>query len=459
MPARFATATEALSWTEQFARVERGDYDLRRHRLQRMRSMLSLLGNPQLRFDAIHITGSKGKGSTASYLAHILRESGRVVGLYSSPHLEDYRERIRVLGSIDPDATIRDQMSRVADAIEAVEFDPHEVPSTFELLTACAYSVFAALEVDLAIIEVGIGGRQDATNVITPLASVITTIELEHTGLLGTTLRSIAAEKSGIIKRGRPVFTGEIEPEADAVIRRIAELRAAPVYSLSEMMRTQRSELTDGGTRVEAEFEDGAAYRATLSAYSEVQAKSATLAIAVAKGVYPRIEPDTMSAGIQSATIPGRSELLDGSPKILLDAAHTPVSIARLAGTVSFLEHDRDRRVIIFAAVAGKPHAAMIKAVKQFGVRVVLTRAGEFKPSDPERLANIARERRLQTKVVPDLSQALDAAQEWIGSKGLIVITGSFYLVGGARRLLRARGRIDDGNGTYAGRQAQGNSR
>ena len=460
MPGQFANATEAFAWAERFARIDRGDYDVRVHRLRRMRDLLRRLGEPHRDFDSIHVTGSKGKGSTAAYVAGIFAEAGRSVGLYGSPHVESYRERIQVLDDPRVETAICSAMQRLADSIGIDEQpDARTLPTTFELLTACAFCVFSSLHVDIAVIEVGIGGRIDATNLITPDASVITSIELEHTDLLGPTLRSIAAEKSGIIKRGHPVFIGALVEEARAVVERVAELRGASVVDAESVATVSAANVSRSGTSVVVERESGEPVRATLSALAAIQATNASVAVAVASRLLPSVSEETVARGLERVLLPGRAEFLRGAPSILLDAAHTPGSIASLEESVDAVEPDRQERIAVFGAVAGKAHEGMLRALARIVDAVVITRAGDFKPNDPEALAAIASRVGLRVDQSLSAAGALERAASRVGTGGLIVVTGSFYLVGRARTILRAQRDEHEGSGHIPGRTPQSGSR
>ncbi len=449
------TVEEEYRRFESFLRVDRGAYDPRRHRLARMRRLLAAFGDPHLACPVVHVAGSKGKGSTAAFLGSILHAAGRRCGVYSSPHVESYRERVRVLDGSLSDETALDLFDRIRSTIarEFTAHDPAELPTTFELLTLFGFLAFRAAKCDVAVVEVGIGGRLDATNLVRPVASVITPIELEHTDLLGTTLRSIAGEKSGIVKRRTPVFVSQQAPEALAVIRRVAELRQAPLVTLNDELVALRLEPSRGSSRAatgfRATYRDGTSLSAELRLLGRVQAENAALAALVASRLGPPIARDRIEAGLSSAWLPGRAELVPASPPVLLDGAHTGRSVRELCRTASQIEPDKRRRVAVFGAVRGKHHEAMLLPLIDTFDTIVLARPGTFKESDSGELASICA--RLGGRCIrrEEPAAALAAARDTLATAGenlpsardgLIVVTGSFYLVGEIRVLLHEDG-------------------
>jgi dihydrofolate synthase / folylpolyglutamate synthase len=432
-----STVEEGYRWFESFLAIDRGGYRPRAHRLQRMRRLLARYAAPHRATPVIHVAGSKGKGSTATFVAAVLHEAGMRCGVYSSPHVESYRERVRVLdGSLTDDVALSlfRRIERDVDA-ERARLAPAELPTTFELLTLFGFLAFRRTACDVAVVEVGIGGRTDATNVVDPLASVVTPIELEHTEYLGTTLREIAGEKGGVIKAGAPVFLGRQQPEAEATLRSIARLRGAQVVSLVETVSRLDAALDGGRTRVDLELPPGRVIGAHLRLAGSVQADNAALAALVVTSLYPSIPDDTVARGLARAWIPGRAELVGGSPRLLLDGAHTPASIAHLCRTAADLEPDPSRRTAVFGSVRGKDHAAMLALLAATFPRIVVTRPGSFKESDIDSLYDACRATGAACSVAASVTDAFE--RTFTRPESLIVVCGSFYLVGEARTILR----------------------
>lgn len=428
---------DGYQWFESFLAIDRGDYRPRAHRLRRMRSLLARYGDPHLATPVIHVAGSKGKGSTAAFIASVLHEAQMRCGVFSSPHVESYRERVRLTDGSLTDELAVSLLRRIERDVDMQRetIPPSELPTTFELLTLFAFLAFRATACDVAVVEVGIGGRTDATNVVQPFASVITPIELEHTEYLGTTLRAIAGEKGGVIKAGVPVFLGRQRPEADATLRRIAGLRSAPLVSLLDSATRLEASNEHGRTRLDLDLPPDTALAARLRLLGAVQADNAALAALVTRRLYPSIPVETVVRGLEAAWIPGRSELVPASPPVLLDGAHTPASIAHLCATAAEIERDPGRRTVVFGSVLGKNHEAMLDLLAGSFARIVITRPGTFKASDVDALARACRRRHAACTVSPTVAEALEEASR--GATALIVVCGSFYLVGEARAILR----------------------
>jgi dihydrofolate synthase/folylpolyglutamate synthase len=300
--------------------------------LKRMYDLLERLGNPQKSYPSIHIAGTKGKGSTAALCSSALTAGGYKTGLYTSPHLEDFTERIQVDGESIPHE----------DLVALVEtIKPHvaEIPgiSTFEITTALGFSYFANEKVDAAVLEVGLGGRLDATNVITPLVSVITSISIDHVPILGTTLAEIAGEKAGIIKDGVPVVSAPQQPEALAVIREAAARAGAPLQVVGTDVEFAAGSHTLDGQEFTILDEQGRQVRLRIPLLGNHQVENAATAwtalhAAAAGGL--ALQRDAIAAGFESVQWPGRFEILQRNPFILLDAAHNEDSARRLLETL-----------------------------------------------------------------------------------------------------------------------------
>lgn len=436
-----ATVEAGYAWCETFLRIDRGDYQANRHRLGRMRTLLADFGNPQQAYETVHVAGSKGKGSTAAFVASVLATAGSRCGLYSSPHVETPRERVRVLdGSLTDELAVRvfNRIERYVDRISRTTV-PELLPTYFELVTLFGFLAFRETRCEIAVVEVGIGGRTDATNVIRPIAAVVTPIELEHTDRLGRTLRSVAAEKAGVIKQNVPVFVGRQQTEALTTILRVAELRRAPVHTLDEGIEEFAAETSVSGTRMSLRMSGGLELSTRLRLLGSVQAENAALAALTMATVRPRLDAGIISAGLADAWIPGRSEIFPGPPAILLDGAHTERSIRSLCDTARELCPEKSARVAIFGSVEGKNHASMLAHLAKHFARVVITRPGTFKPSDLTLLHRTATASGAIASIHEQTAAAVAAARAYVpdSPSGLIVVTGSFYLVGAVRARLR----------------------
>lgn len=434
------TVEAGYSWCETFLQIDRGAYQAHRHRLARMRTLLADFENPERAYETVHVAGSKGKGSTAAFIASVLAAAGSRCGLYSSPHVESPRERVRVLdGSLTDELAVEifNRIERYVDRISRTT-SPALLPTYFELVTLFGFLAFRETRCEIAVVEVGIGGRTDATNVIRPIAAVVTPIELEHTDRLGRTIRSVAAEKAGIIKRNVPVFVARQHAEALATILRVAEIRRAPVHTFRAEIPVFAAQTCGSGTRVRLRLRNGLELSARLRLLGSVQAQNAALAALVAATVRPHLDPAIMSAGLAGAWIPGRSELVPGPPGILLDGAHTERSIRSLCATAAEICPQRGSRVAIFGSVEGKDHTSMLAHLAEHFAHVVITRPGTFKASDVGLLHRTATAVGAVASVHEETDAALTAARTLVldNPNGLIVVTGSFYLVGAVRARL-----------------------
>jgi len=468
--------TGLFGYIESFTNIERGGYKPRVYRLSRMRRLLRLFGDPHKELRCIHIAGSKGKGSTATMIASILQAAGYVTGLYTSPHVHEYRERITRAGRFFPDHLYLEAGRQIRDCVETSLRDripDEELPSTFELLTLMAFLVFRNAEVDYVVLETGLGGRLDATNVVDPVASVLTPIELEHTEYLGDTVFEIAGEKAAIAKPGRPVFISPQSPDAEESFRRRLRgigssgawlsRRLARMTSVStttgnhvhiecwiragSVPVTDRSPDAVGAAVAGADAVAGALARrrliidTRLTLLGRVQAENAALAALVCAEIMADLSADEIARGLASARMPGRGEIIRGpnGMAIVLDGAHTPRSVHALVELLR--EIKAQRCVVIFGSVEGKRYAEMIRALAPVTRHMVISRPGTFKPSDPSRLMAEAELAGLSAELQEDPRRALHAAltaaapSRQAGPADAVVVTGSFYLLGEIRPL------------------------
>jgi len=422
-----------------------------------MRRILAAFGDPHLACPVIHVAGSKGKGSTAVLIASALDAAGIRCGLFTSPHVESYRERVRVLDGSLTDEIAIGMFGEMHTHFESLrtELDPPELPTVFELLTLYGFLCFRAACSEVAVIEVGIGGRIDATNLVRPRASVITRIDLEHTELLGHTLRAIAGEKGGIIKSGVPVFVGEQEPEAMRALERIAALRGARFTRSDSVTEVRSSPAADGGTEARIDFAGGEQIDVRLRLIGAVQARNAALAAVTLRETFPQLSTRAIADGFSRAFLPGRSEIIRSSPRLLLDGAHTRQSIALLCDSARLLCPDRAHRVVVFGAVSGKDHEGMLRELASTFSRIIIAQPGTFKKSDTASLHALCVSVGGACELHDDPAGALALAHASLADRapvgvgpasggptetGLIVVAGSFYLVGEVRAHLRREG-------------------
>lgn len=415
----FDAAVAALE-ARQETRIELG--------LDRVRDHLQKVGSPHETLKCFHVAGTNGKGSTCAILASVLRAAGLRTGLYTSPHLSDVRERM----TIDGEAVSRDEFARLMQS--TLDADPGRKLTYFELLTSIAFQWFAARRCDVVVLETGLGGRLDATNVIgKPLASVISSIDFDHTQFLGRTLRSIASEKAGIIKAGRPALAGPMPPEALKVIAaRAAEVGAPltivkPWKTVGVSWRRGAQSLLDGKRRY------------SLSLLGARQGVNAALAKAALDASGLAIPPAALRAGLAKTRWPGRFEVLasDGR-RAILDGAHNAQAAKALADTFKASPWSRSDVRWIVGLMRDKDAAAVLAPLAPFLKDVVCVAPRSPRAMEPEKLARFVRAAAPAASVRVDDSPkaALDGWRAQARSPRLAVVCGSFYLVAEARELL-----------------------
>lgn len=434
-PAILETYSDALDYLYGFVNweVARHDrYSPDAMTLERPRRLLEALGEPQATYSVVHLTGTKGKGSVGAMLASILKASGLRVGLYSSPHLQDFRERFR----IDNQLISQDQLLHMVRHMRPV-LDSLEDITWFEVTTALAFEFFRQQTVDIAVVEVGLGGRLDATNVVTPLVSVITSLSYDHTYLLGDSLASIAREKGGIIKPGIPVVSAPQEQEALTVLKEISSERNAALTVVGRDWSFEAGEYRSDGQvfRVQRSGEPPSVYTTALA--GEHQALNATVALAALEHVRQygiAISEQAIRMGLLAVDWPGRLELVDREPLLLLDAAHNAESAQRLHDALVKLYPQRPLALVLGAS-ADKDIAGIFEALLPIVDYLILAQAVHPRALAPGQLAEIARATGYDGPIdeLAATDEALARASELVGPDGLVCGTGSLFLVGELR--------------------------
>lgn len=412
--------------------------------LDRMRALMDALGNPEKEVRFVHVAGSKGKGSVCEMLTACLAASGYTTGLYTSPHLIDVRERIRINAHTITEQEFTRGLARVATAALAIRPE-HGEATYFELTTALAFQHFRDMAVDIAVVEVGLGGRLDSTNVITPEVCAIAAIQLEHTQLLGDTLPLIAAEKAGIFKPGVPAITIPQQPGVIEVFREHAANVGAPLSILKEDI--------DFSYRVEASPGLGPHVRVSLttpqSAYEhlpvplrgEHQAFNCGLVLAVLDRLRSRgfdASETKVASGLRQTRSDGRMEMICNSPRIMIDGAHNPESLQALVRAIG--GHVRyDSMVMVFGCAADKDIAGMLERVALGADKIIFTRAADNpRAMQPRELhKRFVESSGKMADVADSVPDALRLAARAVGRDDLIVVTGSFHLAGEAKRFIR----------------------
>jgi dihydrofolate synthase/folylpolyglutamate synthase len=430
---------QAEAYLQGLINLERApSYAGARLSLAPIEALLARLGNPERGLCVLHIAGSKGKGSTALLSEALLLAAGLRVGTFTSPHLERWTERFRIGGREIDGARLADAVERLRPAVDALRDGP-DPPSFFDATTAAALLSFAEEKVDVAILEVGLGGRLDSTNAVAPAVTCITTIELEHTERLGSTLAAIAGEKAGIAKPGVTLVTGALAPEAAVVAAQRARDVGAPLARLgAEFTVSVLSETLDG-SRVR--FEDGGfTCEFALGAPGAHQAANAALALASVRrlGV---VDDAVLARAARQAfaqpVLPARIEIISRAPWVVIDGAHTEESAKALARVLAQIP--RRSAHLVVSISAGKALVAICAALAPHADRVTVTRAEPVRSLTPAEVADAMRAVApgLDLRIVPNPHLALRAARESLGPDDLLIATGSFYLAGIARSVLR----------------------
>lgn len=442
---------EALGYLDGFVNYERQVPDKAGRStfsLERIIELSARLGDPHRRFRSVHIAGTKGKGSTAIFAESIARAAGLSVGTYTSPHLVDLRERIRLDGAMVGEELFARTLAGCRAEYDAVRSAASDRRLTyFEALTHLAFQIFAEQKVDLAVVEVGMGGRLDATNIVTPLVSAITPISLDHVRQLGNTLGEIAGEKAGIAKPGVPLVVGEQPAEALASIRaRAAAVGAGPVRVLGADFRYEPGERRAGEWRRMTLSTPARTYRdlivRLLGAHQLANAAVAVAAMELAaeRGGFALGE-DAVRTGLEAARWAGRLEVVRHEPAVtVLDGAHNEDSTRRLLAALDEEFPDRKPLALVFAAAADKDVDAMLRLLAPRAALVVATESGNPRRLDPRIVAELARSDGARHVVIKrDMAEAFAAAWEAAGAGGLVVATGSLYLVGRAKGCFASR--------------------
>ncbi|UCG25160.1 MAG: bifunctional folylpolyglutamate synthase/dihydrofolate synthase [Chloroflexota bacterium] len=448
MSSRYQEALDYLYGLVNFEHRRIDQYTSENISLDRPRRLLRLVGDPQNSFQAIHIAGTKGKGSVAAMCAAIFRAAGYRVGLYTSPHLFDFRDRIRFVTPQDGDGRI--DKAHVAELVDLLKPAVAQMPEVtwYEVVTALAFMHFAREKVDLAVVEVGLGGRLDATNILTPLVSVITSLSLDHTILLGDTLPEIAAEKGGIIKPGIPLVTAPQVAEALETLLKIADSEDAPVTIVGRDWRWQavprphKDNMTrpPGGQQIILSRVTEAAFvrpplHLTLALAGRHQQENAVVALAAVDktaGAYPRLDANAVIDGIAQVDWPGRLQILssgDDRPTLLADCAHNADSAAKLAFALSH-DYQYGTLWLILGITADKDKRGILRELLPLAERAIMTTSGHPRAAGPGELVELAAELGVQAQASPSVAEAVLYTWRRARSEDLICVSGSIFVVG-----------------------------
>ena len=409
--------------------------------LENIKDLLNRLGNPHKEFKYIHVAGTNGKGSVTSMIAHILREAVYKVGMFISPYLESFTERIQVNLQEIPRQDLADITQKVKEKVDEMVAVGCNHPTEFEIVTAIGFVYFAQQNIDMAVVEVGLGGRLDATNAIDePLLSVIASIGFDHMDILGSTLGEIAYEKAGIIKQDRPVVSYPQLQEATDVIRKVARERNAPLYEVTgDQINTKKISL--GGNIFDFLYQDEEYNDLRLNLVGEHQltnAATALTAIEVIKELGIVIPTQAIYDGLAKTKWPGRLEKVYQNPSILIDGAHNAAGADALAHTIGTY-FARDKVTVVLGILKDKEVDAVISRVCPLANTIIVTRPDNPRAMDPGELRTKALKYCDEVIVEPNISKAIDQGIDLAGQQGVVLICGSLYLVGVARSYIKSK--------------------
>jgi dihydrofolate synthase/folylpolyglutamate synthase len=415
--------------------------------LENITVLAERLGRPERTYPSAHIAGTNGKGSTAAFLESILRQAGFRTGLNTSPHLEKINERIRINGEEISDQAFAETLTHIHALIEellaAGKLRAH--PTYFECVTAMAFEYFARERVDFAVFEVGLGGRLDATNILSPLVTIITRIDFDHENFLGHSLKEIATEKAGILKPGLPIVLAEQRPEAREVILAHAKSLGCPVIEPAEIFRLDRESMRDGSVRARViETDSGTIFEIAPRLPGRFQLQNALNAVAAARLLQDRgfqLPDDAITRGIADTVWPGRLEKVHSNPDVYLDGAHNPAAARELA---HFLEQNFGGRKIwlIYAALRDKAVDEVAGLLFLHAEEVVFTAPRTSRAVSATQLAEIAGHHAARFSVIPDAERAFEHALAEAAPEDAIFVTGSLYLVGQLRQYWKQRAQV-----------------
>ncbi|MDR1909993.1 MAG: tetrahydrofolate synthase [Spirochaetaceae bacterium] len=454
--APFSSSAGVFDWIARFITADQGQV-IRSLTLDRFEMLTSLAGNPERCAPVIHIAGSKGKGSVTGMITGMLEAWGLRAARYTSPHVSAYQERITLGNRFFDEAvyiaageTLRGVVESLAlPGNPARAYYEEEPPNFFELMTLYFFLVTRLARCDVMVVETGIGGRLDSTNVVDPLVSVITEIEAEHTEVLGTTLAAIAGEKAGIIKKGRPLILMEQEDEALEVFRKAAAEKDSPLIYFPENAEIRDLNVHREGTSFTLSVRNGNLFPAplelSLGIPGEVQAKNAGLAALAVRSAFPGIGEEAVVRGLKTFSLPARFERIQDDPVLIIDGAHTPVSTRYCTRTFTSL-YGRGG-ILIFGCAARKDARSMAQTLAPEFSRILITTPGGVKMSNPEQVYETFREilagqspagRPAELLLISDTGEAIAKALQLGRETGLPALgIGSFYLAAEIRNAVK----------------------
>ncbi|MFP4456347.1 MAG: bifunctional folylpolyglutamate synthase/dihydrofolate synthase [Clostridia bacterium] len=405
--------------------------------LERISAILKHLDNPEKDLKIIHVAGTNGKGSTSAMLASILLENGFDVGLFISPYLESFNERIQVNGKPIKQEELAKLVSEIKPIVEKVAETEAGQPTQFEIVTAMGFKYFKNIGVDFVVLEVGLGGTYDATNIVNPIISLITSIGLDHQAILGDTLEEIAAEKAGIIKKNKPIVIAVTKKGPLKVIREKAKQKKASFYALGESFNVKRIDYSIEGQTFEYTIDQKTNVYKT-SFLGEHQIRNASLALTTAflmKDMGYNIDNEKILSGLAKAKWPGRLEIINKNPYIILDGAHNEQATEVISSSIK--ELFSKRIILVLGILSDKNYQKMVKDLVPLAKTVFITAPDYYRALDTTNLTKESKKYCEEVFEIDGVANAIDEAINISTKDDLILITGSLYTVGEARTHLK----------------------
>lgn len=410
--------------------------------LDRIQDLLSRMGKPERKVDFVHVAGTNGKGSTAAMLASILKYSGMKVGLFTSPHLHSYTERVRVNGEEIPENDVAEILTMMRGHLDQMVQEGREHPTEFEVNTALAFEFFAREKVDLAVVEVGMGGEIDSTNVIIPQLSVITNVGMDHMDYLGSSVKDIARVKAGIIKEGVDVITTADHSDALLVIRETAVEKNAPLWEEGKDFRTESVEFSLSGQIFNCTVQNTRFNDLKINLLGRHQLINASLAIAAA--VKLGVSSGAIRKGLAEARWPCRLETVREKPLIVIDAAHNHHGVLVLVDALKQYWPDQ-KKVLLLGMLADKEREKVVAELVPLVEKVVVTKPNSPRAGAWQELADFVRPFVKEVVLEENISRAVDIAVKLADDDYMVLITGSIYMVAEAREHLQRGIQINTG--------------
>jgi len=384
--------------------------------LDNITELMLRMKNPHRNFKSIHVGGTNGKGTTATFIANILREEGWKVGLYLSPHVYNFRERIMLNGEMIPEK----KLEKLASDVLKFNFG-----TFFEVLTAMAFKYFSDEKVDYAVVEVGLGGRLDATNIINPEVAAITNVDMEHSDLLGKNLRAIAKEKAGIIKIGTKAITGENKREPLDEFKKVCKVKKVPLYLLGEYVDYEIKG-DDRGSSLKVKHM-GQALEARLKMVGEHHGVNSAIAVGTAKLSSANVSDESIIKGLEKTILPGRFEVKERNPYLILDGAHNPAAIDQVSRATYLLKYDK--LICVTGMMNDKAIERMAEQISSFSDKVIITQPKLERAADPKYIQVQFKNVGVKAEIIEDVPGAIKHAKKIASKKDAIIVLGSFYLV------------------------------